>query len=286
MTMASPQTMKLAADMFRQADKDADRAAIEFRKKVRKNKKEKKEKDAAEKKSLLAMAKIFSVAEKNAKNKNKAQANKLRIRTSIEKTLNRMITFKNVFGVQPFQEFQEFVELDEVYPETIIKDLDNDFTTAPSTPRLSVMVQDIVHAFEGVECVDEIVQAYDEIVQLKEKEVEVVVDKLVVDELVTEELVQVVEEPVQVVEEKEEPVQVVEEPVQVVEEPVQVVEEPVQVVLEELVEEPVQAVEEPVQVVEEPIQEKAEEEFIVVKSKRSKAPIVVREYTLRSRRSL
>ena len=245
MTMASPQTMKLAADMFRQADKDADRAAIEFRKKVRKNKKEKKEKDAAEKKSLLAMAKIFSVAEKNAKNKNKAQANKLRIRTSIEKTLNRMITFKNVFGVQPFQEFQEFVELDEVYPETIIKDLDNDFTTAPSTPRLSVMVQDIVHAFEGVECVDEIVQAYDEIVQLKEKDVEVVVDKLV-DELVTEELVQVVEEPVQVVEEKEEPVQAVEEPVQ----------------------------------------EKAEEEFIVVKSKRSKAPIVVREYTLRSRRSL
>ena len=52
MTVATPKTMKLAADMFRQAEKDSDRAAVEFRKQVRKNKKEKKEKDAIEKQQL------------------------------------------------------------------------------------------------------------------------------------------------------------------------------------------------------------------------------------------
>ena len=263
MTLASPQTMKLAADMFRQAGKDADRCAIEFRKQVRKNKKEKKEKDAAETKNLLAVAKIFSVAEKNAKNKNKAQANKLKIRTSIEKTLNRIITFKSVFGAQLFQNTVEF-ELDEVYPET--RELD--FTTAPNTPRSSSdndsMVQEIVQAFDEVQSHDEIVQAYNELIQAsKEQEELLVVDDLqVVDE--QEELFIFDEEELRVFDEQEEIIQAVKE--------LQVVEE----------KEELQNVED-FQVVEE--KEKAEED-VVPRSRRSKTPIVVREYTLRSRRSL
>jgi hypothetical protein len=266
MTLASPQTMKLAADMFRQAGKDADRAAIEFRKQVRKNKKEKKEKDAAETKNLLAVAKIFSVAEKNAKNKNKAQANKLKIRTNIEKTLNRIITFKSVFGAQLFQNTVEF-ELDEVYPET--RELD--FTTAPNTPRSSdSMVQEIVQAFDEVQSHDEIVQAYNELVQAsKEQEEQEEQDEQddlqVFDE--QEELFIFDEEELRVFDEQEEIIQAVKE--------LQVVEE----------KEELQNVEEKeeLQVVEE--KEKAEEE-VVPRSRRSKAPIVVREYTLRSRRSL
>jgi hypothetical protein len=297
--------MKLAADMFRQAGKDADRAAIEFRKQVRKNKKEKKEKDAAETKNLLAVAKIFSVAEKSAKNKNKAQANKLKIRTSIEKTLNRIITFKSVFGAQLFQNTVEF-ELDEVYPET--RELD--FTTAPNTPRSSSdndsMVQEIVQAFDEVQSHDEIVQAYNELIQAS-KEQEDQEDLQVVDGLQVfdeqeelfifdeeelrvfdeqEEIIQAVKE-LQVVEEKEE-LQVVEEKeeLQVVEEKeeLQVVEEKEELqVVEEKEELQVVEEKEELQVVEE--KEKAGEE-LVPKSRRSKAPIVVREYTLRSHRTL
>jgi hypothetical protein len=276
--------MKLAADMFRQAGKDADRAAIEFRKQVRRNKKEKKEKDAAETKNLLAVAKIFSVAEKNAKNKNKAQANKLKIRTSIEKTLNRIITFKSVFGAQLFQNTVEF-ELDEVYPET--RELD--FTTAPNTPRSSSdndsMVQEIVQAFDEVQSHDEIVQAYNELIQAsKEQEEQEEQEGLqVFDE--QEELFIFDEEELRVFDEQEEIIQAVKE-LQVVEEKeeLQVVEEKEELqVVEEKEELQVVEEKEELQVVEE--KEKAGEE-VVPKSRRSKAPIVVREYTLRSRRSL
>jgi hypothetical protein len=282
MTLASPQTMKLAADMFRQAGKDADRAAIEFRKQVRRNKKEKKEKDAAETKNLLAVAKIFSVAEKSAKNKNKAQANKLKIRTSIEKTLNRIITFKSVFGAQLFQNTVEF-ELDEVYPET--RELD--FTTAPNTPRSSSdndsMVQEIVQAFDEVQSHDEIVQAYNELIQAS-KEQEEQEDLLVVDEQEEQEELLVVDD-LQVFDEQEELFLFDEEELRVFDEQEEIIQavKELQVVEEKEELQDVEEKEELHQDVEE--KEKAGEE-VVPKSRRSKAPIVVREYTLRSRRSL
>ena len=297
--LATPKTMKLAADMFRQAEKDADRAAVEFRKQVRKNKKEKKEKDAIEKKSLLAMAKIFAVAEKTVK----TTTQKLKIRKNTEKNLNRMIVFKNVFGAQLFQNTgntSEF-EWDEVYPESIFSRnfLEDDgfgFTTAPSTPRSMdddiQLLQEIVQAFEEIQDVREEIPA--EIVPDFDEEIpdfeELAFDEILAfdefpafEDLDFEDLAFDDEVPAfkEIVPAEEETVPAEEEIVPAEEETVPAEEEIVPAE-EETVEEEIKKKEE--EIVEEEIKKKEEE--IIVKSKRSKAPIVVSEYTLRSRRSL